>query len=264
MVAEGGITRFLAFFHSRGGGVTVGPVRSVRQYMLEIARGYGVPVAHAGGSQDTLAAIPELGIRSLDEIGSAGPLFWRSRDRRPPHNLYTTTDRLLEGANRRGWEPSSLVLSPVGAGDTGASDVGEGDVGGPSGGDPAANLSLVYSDTRHYKYTTGYRWKAGRYEKLVNGGTLLTGDGEPVAADNVVVLLTRVRSVGDAEGHMDVRIVGDGDALFFTGGKVYEGSWRKAAASAPFEFILGDRAMPLAPGVTWVNIIGEWAALDVY
>lgn len=241
VMAEGGITRFLAVFSS-GPVEKIGPIRSVRPYLAEIARAYDAPLAHSGASADGYAAMDRLGIKSLDEIRKAGAAYWRSRDRTPPNNLYTSTDRILSAAMDREWGLRRPIPLPVGA---------------VEGGEPSGGVTLTYADNRWYRYVTEYRWESGRYRKLVNGDPFTMEDGEPIAADNVIVLITDVVPTGDALEHVTVRVRGEGDALFFTGGEVYRGRWRKAAPESPFEYLQDGRLMLFAPGVTWVNVVGS-------
>lgn len=237
-LAEGGITRFLAIFHSRPA-ARIGPVRSARPYFVAIARGYDAPFAHVGGSDDAYALIGRLRLPDLDEIRRAGEAYWRSQDRRAPHNVYTSTDRLLAAADKRGQDLRPLEPLPVGR---------------SGGGEPAGGVRITYSDNRFYRYVTGYRWAGGRYEKQVNGEPLRADGGGVVAADNVIVLLTRQRPTGDAAGHMEIAVTGRGDALFLTGGRLYRGSWRKDGPDRPFAFTYENGPMRFAPGVTWINI----------
>lgn len=241
VVAEGGITRLLAVFSSAPA-EKVGPIRSVRPYLAEIVRAYDAPLAHSGASADGYAAMERLGVKSLDEIRKAGGAYWRSRDRTPPDNLYTSTDRLLSVAMEREWGLRRPALLPTGT---------------VEGGEPAGGVTVTYADNRFYRYVTEYRWEGGRYHKLVNGDAFRTEDGAPVAADNVVVLLTDVTPTRDKLEHMVVRVRGEGEALFFTGGRVYAGRWRKAAPASPFEYLLAGRPMLFAPGATWINIVGS-------
>ena len=34
----------------------------------------------------------------MDEIGNAGSFFWRDKERKAPHNLYSSDEKLREGA----------------------------------------------------------------------------------------------------------------------------------------------------------------------
>lgn len=242
-VAEGGITRFLAVFQSRPA-ERIGPVRSARPYFVEIAKGFDSLYAHAGGSDDAYRAIRRLGVADLDEIhGGAGAGFRRDPSRSAPHNLYTDTGRLLVVAADLGLLPRPVPPLP------------EGD---PGGGEAVAAVTITYSAHPRDGYVTEYRPLAGeaggrRFAKRVNGRPFLS-DGRPVLADNVAVLLTDVRELGDAAGHVEVRVTGEGDALFLSRGRLFRGRWRKDSPADPFRFELRGRPMLWAPGRTWINL----------
>lgn len=242
-VAEGGITRFLAVFQSRPA-ERIGPVRSARPYFVEIARGFDSLYAHAGASDDAYRAIRRLGVADLDEIhGGAGAGFWRDRARSAPHNLYTDTAKLLAVAGDLGRTARPAPPLPV---------------GDPGAGEAVEAVRITYSTHPRDGYATEYRPLAGeagggRFEKRVNGGPFLS-DGQPVVADNVAVLLTDVRELGDAAGHVEVRVTGEGDALFLSRGRLFRGRWRKASPADPFRFEVGGRPMLMAPGRTWINL----------
>lgn len=245
-MAEGGITRFLALYSSRGAH-RVGPVRSVRPYFAALARGYDAPLAHAGGSEEALRAMEAWRVADLDEIHRAGEAYWRSSGRRAPHNLYTSTDLLARAARRRGFPPRPL--EPLRSGPL------------PPGGTPAAGVTLRYSQGR-YPYETGYRWNGQAYEKFVNGVPFAGAKGT-LQVPSLAVLIAPTRATGDQQGHMEIGIPGQGTALYFRAGQVFEGRWRKASAAAPLELLYQGEAMPLAPGPLWVQIIGSRNLIDL-
>ncbi len=67
--AEGGITRLLAFFCG-GAPEVVGPVRSLRLYMLDLAREYGATIAYAGESTSALALLAKTGQDDLVDLAA--------------------------------------------------------------------------------------------------------------------------------------------------------------------------------------------------
>lgn len=236
-VAEGGITRFLAVFHSRSV-KKIGPVRSTRPYFIEIAKAYDSPFAHVGASNEGYRLLAELRLKYLDAITRAGGSYWRVEDRRAPHSTYTSTERLLADASRLGFpltEPPALAE------------------GRPEGGEQARGVRITYVSTRDYTYVTEYHFDADGLVKLINGRPFPSAD-EPVTAGNVVVIITDIRNTGDRDGHMEVRVTGSGDALFLTGGRLFRGRWEKREAREHFRFTLDGREMVFGPGPTWINI----------
>ncbi|MGM1049871.1 MAG: DUF3048 domain-containing protein [Bacillota bacterium] len=100
VLAEGGITRLIAIFQSQTGIEKIGPIRSIRPYLINIGESYGGVLVHAGGSPEAYSIIKKQGKQDLDEIGNAGAYFWREKDRKAPHNLYSSDEKLREGADK--------------------------------------------------------------------------------------------------------------------------------------------------------------------
>src|SRR5690606_32433757 len=87
--AEGGITRLMLVFPYQE--ITrVGPVRSARDYFVDLAEEYGGIYAHAGGSPLALEKLwASARLHDLDEDDRLGDAY-SSRDPRyyAPHNLF--------------------------------------------------------------------------------------------------------------------------------------------------------------------------------
>ncbi len=177
--AEGGITRFLAAFYSKAA-ARIGPVRSARWYFVDIAKAYGAPYAHAGGNADALDTIArDRAFPDVDEIhGVNSGYFWRSKDRQPPHNLYTSTDLLLQAAKARNYKAVPLPAWPTGA--------------PPAAGSTVPDLTLNFHPTESL---VRWHWDGSRYQRFINGAPHLVEGQVPLAADNVIVLATEVRVV---------------------------------------------------------------------
>lgn len=238
-LAEGGITRFLAVYYTEAA-EKIGPIRSARYYFVEIARAFAAPFAHAGGNADALDLIPRVGIRDLDEIYNAGAFFRRSNDRRPPHNLYTSTAELLRGAEAKGFPMVPLKLLPSGEVD---------------GGREAKELKIIFYGSQAYTSSSVWTYRGGIYWKEVDGRPHFLDDGTQITTDNVIVLATRTFDEKKEEWQVNIRVVGEGEAVFFTGGKAYAGKWRKASRYSHFEFLYQGKAMKFSPGQTWVEIV---------
>lgn len=108
VVAEGGITRFMAIFLCEDAG-DIHPVRSARTYFLDWLSEYnGALYAHVGGANtsgpaNALGQIQDYGIRDMDQFGLGFPTYWRGADRVAPHNVHTTTEKLWKAGADRNW-----------------------------------------------------------------------------------------------------------------------------------------------------------------
>lgn len=247
MDSEAGITRFLALYYSEAAD-QIGPIRSARSYFVQITKAFDSPFAHAGGSEEALSLLKTLKIKNLDEIYGSGAYFWRSKDRKMPHNLYTSTELLVRGANQKGYRLLPYTPLPEGA--------AEGDV-------EAVSLSLNYADNKYYKYITEYRYDGGVYAKFVNGEPFRDIGGSQIAAANVIVLIARTKWLGNQDPPLtDIKIVGEGPAFYFTQRKIYKGEWKKTAPETHFQFTAAGEPMLFSPGKTWINVIPAKTALS--
>jgi hypothetical protein len=250
IMAEGGITRYMALFYSEKSDM-VGPVRSARYYYVQLARGMDLPLAHAGGSQEALTMIRSIGVKDMDEIYNSEKYFWRDQSRRAPHNLYTSTDRLTEGAAAKKYEVKQPEMIP------------EGDA---FAGEPLKDgtLAIDYA-TGRYRYSVSWVWEededagqpGGRYRRLINDEPHETLDGEALAADTIFVLEARTRDVvKDGTPMSEIDIVGSGSALCIADNQVMRGTWAKEAAGEPLR-IMDERGgvMRQKAGKTWIQVV---------
>ena len=107
-VAEGGITRFIALYQESEP-LLIGPVRSVRPYYLDWAAAFDAGIAHVGGSDAALQMVRSgnYGV-DLDQFFNDAA-YWRSKDRRAPHNVYTDYAHLSQLIESKGQTRSQFT-----------------------------------------------------------------------------------------------------------------------------------------------------------
>ncbi|SEM91210.1 DUF3048 domain-containing protein [Lihuaxuella thermophila] len=241
MLAEGEITRFAAFYHSRTEG-TVGPVRSVRNYYLDLAEGSKSIVVHAGGETEALARIRREGLPSLDGIHADSRFFTRVPFRKPPHNLYTDLNQLYKAAEEKGYQP----LPPRAAylfSDRAAAEKGKN----------AGRIQLIY----HPLYQAGYQYDdaSKSYIRYTEGERQVDRESnQPLSMQNVLVVFAK-HEIIDSVGHRSVDVKGAGKGYLFQRGKAIPVEWRyRDGWIVPFS---GGKEVPLLPGRTWVNVLPQ-------
>jgi len=110
ILAEGAITRFLAIY-LHGDTSEVGPVRSARPYYIERMLEYDAMYAYCGGSEAAKEMVRSERVAALDEFGIGRQAYWRTKDRKAPHNLYGDTNKLRQVGAKKGYE--KIVRLPV-------------------------------------------------------------------------------------------------------------------------------------------------------
>jgi hypothetical protein len=244
VLAEGGITRFIALYLS-GDASVVGPVRSLRHYFAFLAGDYGADVVHIGASPEGFTWRDAMHMGHLDE--SAGdPGVWRVRTRPPPHNAYTDTAadrgflRNLGWQRNRRWGP--LLFSD----------------NAPRGEEAATSISLRF---RPWPYRVEYEWDAGagRYLRVMEGSPHRdAASGEQIAPATVVVQFTEVDPIpNDEKLRIDVDLVGaSGDLLVFSDATRREGTWSKGAPTDASQWLdAAGNPMVIPPGPVWVEVV---------
>jgi len=241
IIAEAGITRYMTLFYYQGA-EKIGPVRSTRGYFVQLAKGYDAPLAHAGGSQEALAMIPQIGVKDFDEIYNSGAYFWRDKTRKKPHNLYTSTDKLLQGAKAKKYELKTPFLQPWGTEWEGTSYTGE--------------LVVDYS-IKNYPYKVSWCYNENRYERSINGKPHVMEDDVAITADNLLVMVTKITTyVKDGIPLSDVKVVGKGDLICYINGQTLKGYWQKDAVSADMKFYDEQgELLKLKRGTTWIQVV---------
>ncbi|MBE0448269.1 MAG: DUF3048 domain-containing protein [Actinobacteria bacterium] len=242
VLAEGGIPRFLAIYYCEGESMQrIGPVRSARTYFISLAKQFDAVLVHAGGSPQALRQIEEGEIRSLDQFKFPRAYF-RDPARRAPHNLFTSTSRLLNAAEGAGFEGPDTIEGPL----FDADEVS---------GNPVRTINIPYPATRvSYEYDSD----TGEYLRSMDGVSHRDAvTGNRLKAKNVVVQFAQHRVI-DRAGRLEIDLVGDGEAIFFTSGRRVEGRWSRQSEIEPFRYedSVGN-PFKLAPGQTWVEIVRE-------
>lgn len=246
-VVEGGITRFVAVYHSTLP-PEIGPIRSVRPMDAAIAGPLQGLFAFSGGGPEFVRAIADTGMQVLSQdAGAAG--FFRSPTRSAPHNVFGDPAAFLAQADAAHLTPpaAQFQFAPAGQPPTAVAS-----------GAPAALLQLKLSGVGRPTWT----WSPPDGFWLRSEGTApaMGADGARLVASNVVVLRVDVVNTPfrDPAGNPvpETRMVGTGEALVATGGSTVPASWTKASETAPVA-LTGPDGLPvlLTPGNTWVELV---------
>ncbi len=251
-LAEGAITRLLAFFPDGGALRRIGPVRSARPYFIDWAEEYGAAYVHVGGSPDALDQLRASDIRDMNQYWY-GAYFWRDRDRYAPHNVFTSSDLLHE------------ALEDFDDGFGGAVNDRPFKEGGADGlveeTGRVGEFRIEYpAPTSRVVWT--YDAETNRYARYQGKGKFTDETGRQVMADNVVVQVTDMRVV-DSVGRREVRTSGSGDAAVFRDGQLFEAKWVKEdGGRTRFIYAYSSDEIPWNVGTTWIEVVGDMEMLD--
>jgi hypothetical protein len=249
MPAEGGITRYMAIFHHLDT-EKIGPVRSARPYFIDKAMEYNAVYIHAGGSNQALEDIQTLKVDALNDLKGDGN-FWRSKDRKMPHNLYTNTKLTREVMSVRKLD-NKKWSSPV--------NVSSQFV------DLDGKLTNSFSIDYKQGYKVGYQYDQDKkvFFRTINGTRLKDKEtGTEISTVNMIV--ERVSSqVIDKAGRLELSDIGKGDGYFLTAGKLIQIKWSKDSRQAKTIYTdLKGNPIKLNKGNTWIQVVPDYATIEI-
>lgn len=255
VVAEGGITRFMAIFGPNESD-HVGPVRSARTYFIDWAEEYSAFYTHAGGSGNGLAKIKTDKVLDLDYNYNPNKAFWRESKAglASEHTLYVDTNKLHEIAtNYKKWSKDGDFIAWQFKTEVAKTER-------PETGQVTINFS-----SPSYKVVYDYDKESNSYKRTLAGLSHKDANsGHQLAPKNIIIQKvnrTEVDSLGKTVGQ--ITDVGIGDAWIFLDGKAIEGSWSKKEAKRRTLFYDAEGAeVKFNPGQTFIEIISGTSTFD--
>ncbi|WP_040205415.1 DUF3048 domain-containing protein [Neobacillus jeddahensis] len=243
LLAEGDITRFLAVFQSEKP-KNIGPVRSARDYYVELAKGLDALYVAHGWSEEAKAKLENEHIDNLNGMIYDGTLFKRSTTRKAPHNSYITYENILKGAEQKNY---SMEESPPGF--TFMSEEERGKITGNDANTVKITYSKSGTSDSVYEYDSALR----KYKRFSGGEQSVDLDtNEPVLLDNLFIV-EAVHKIIDSYGRRDIDLKSGGKAYLVQMGKVQEVEWaNKDGRIVP---IKNGAEVPFVQGKTWVNVV---------
>jgi hypothetical protein len=240
-VVEGGVTRFIAVFHSQAPELA-GPVRSVRPMDPTVLSAFHGLVAYSGGIPAFVSMMRKAPVQDVNVDVATDAYTW-DKNRHAPHNQYVSPAKLWPKAKGDYDDPPKPMFDYRAAGE-------------PFGDADARHVVIPYSP----RQTSVYDWDVatGSWKRTSNGTAHTTTSGAQIAPQNLVVQFVKMHTLDyvDQSGTnvVESTVIGSGDAWILSGGRVTKGRWSKESAGAATEFTdAAGNPVKLAAGRTWVH-----------
>ena len=270
---EGRITRLMALYDDYRNLEKVGSIRSSRDYFVYFAMEYDAIYAHFGQATPYVGDL--LNSDKVDNISGAVAgikrpatnAFYRSEDRKAPHNVYLTSENLQKDIDkfkyRTRLKDDYVAKFQFGEGLTEdnltyAEDATVLYPGGKTSDRPngfsyvEAKFEYNEEDGLYYRYQYGNE----HIDELT---------GEQLAYSNVIFQYCH-GEVRDKEDYLAFGCHGDEERMVrvFTQGKMVPGIWARTSEDGPATYVdyYGDPII-LNPGKTWICIIWDEFRDDV-
>ena len=244
-LVEGGLTRFLAIFHSQVPEF-VGPIRSGRSSDIPLLMPFdGALFGWSGSNWAFRRLLETVAIRDVGLYRNPAQ-YWRKDDRPAPSNLWVRSAQLLEKIEDKSSpvEPLWPFRESLRKDETGRKILG---------------VSVNWGSVE-----VSFRWvdEQNEWQRFQNGNRHLaidrSGDEVEVAAQNVIIQFTKYLLTNEVDGN-GARIPvaqmseGSGTAWILKDGQIIEGRWVKSNITVQTQFVdETGKAIAMAPGVTWV------------
>lgn len=244
LIAEYNITRFLALYQSQFP-VNIGPVRSARDYFVELADAYDAFFVAHGYSPEAKQLLDSGVVDHINGMQYDGTLFKRSLDRVAPHNSYITYENVELAMEMTGASTNYSMKAPYTFSAQGSND---------KLGEQAASIEVTYGDPL---FTSTYAYDAESQLYGRSSGGIATADKETsqlIEVANVLVIETAHDTI-DAKGRQEIDLTSGGQALLFREGTVQEITWR--SENGMLVPVVENAIAELTQGKTWVHIIPD-------
>jgi hypothetical protein len=243
ILAEGDVTRFLAVFQSEKP-KNIGPVRSARDYYIDLAKGLDALFIAHGYSAEAQKMLEQDYVDNLNGMVYDGTLFKRASFRKAPHNSYITYENVLKGAKEKKYSmnqspPAFTFLSE--------------DEDDSIMGDEAGSVMISYSASAIFDSTYEYDSSEEKYKRYSAGDITVDYDTqEPILIDNLFIIETS-HQVIDEVGRKEIDLETGGSGYLLQKGKVLEVEWKNE--NGVILPVRNGEVVPFVQGKTWVNVV---------
>jgi hypothetical protein len=246
VLAEGDVTRFVAIFQSEVP-EKVGPVRSARDYFIQLAQGYDSFFVAHGYSPDAKEMLTSGTIDNINGMQYDGTLFKRADFRVAPHNSYISFDNIEKGAEQVG---AQMATPPASSDFMKSKEVS---------GEDAASVKVSYYNNPSFSPVYEYDQETQKYSRISDGEPLADYEtGDLVQLDNILIV-EATHHIIDDYGRRSIDLESGGNAYLLQQGKLVKAQWEnKNGRIVP----AGEAAF--IPGKTWINIIPENPGLEEF
>ncbi len=243
IIAEGGITRFLALYKDANT-KRIGTVRSARIYYLDYAMENDALYVHIGGSKEALSDIKKLGIT---DFNSEVTFRDKSIGLRYEHTAFTSMEKIMEVASKRGVRTTAKKDNLL---NYSIEDV---DLSKKDGAIKANDIYISYSGNK----STSYKYDEKRHVYLRSQNDTPHIDyvtKEQYTAKNIITYQVKNSSY-DTYGRQTLDNIGKGEGYYITNGYAVPITWEKSSRDAQtiYRYKNGEE-ITVSDGNTFIQI----------
>lgn len=246
-LAEGGITRMLGVYQGTDKIKRLGSVRSARHYFVSFASEWDAIFCHFGQTSYAISKIEELGINNLSGLSAIGGVVYkRDTSLKPPHNVFTSGEKMLKGAKKLGYRTKFKESKMAKHFDFYDEDTEL------SSGDTTTYVNLPFSaySTCYLKYDE----KSKEYKKFEYKTKHKDHkNNKQLSFKNVIIQLVKETNI-DRNGYQHLYLhKRKGEGYYITNGKRMKIKWRKNEEEGTMCYYdMDGNVLTINPGKTYI------------
>lgn len=258
ILAEGSTTRLMALFSDPAAVQTIGPVRSLRAYFLNIMRGYNAVCTSAGGSEEADNMVYSLGYNRVNGIAGTGAGYfyrddWRRENRGFEHSLMISGPRLVAAAEAMDFPTE--VQPGTGYGLSFSAE--------PMTAGEAAGTIVVHFRSGGKTTTLTYSAESGCYTAYQHGQDLIDANTDKALEFENVLVLFAHSYVMDSQAHLSVQTTGEGQGWFARDGRVIPIRWTRDKETSVYQYFdLEGNPVSFGVGRSYIAVVPEESPVD--
>ena len=250
MVAEGSVTRLLALYQSELPD-RIGPVRSARDYFIEIASGLDAFYVAHGYSPEARLLLTTGYVDNINGMQYDGTLFFRSRDRVAPHNSYISGEHVMEGMDKVEARQDIEKIPSLAFYDL----VEEVPLSAL-----ASTIDVRYGGSEDFHHVYSYDTLTQQYSRSSGGVVTIDREtDEEIRLANVLFFEMDHQTI-DAAGRQQLDLTSGGKGYLFQAGMMKEIEWQQIdGVLVPME---NGEPAKLVPGKSWIHFVKTNPGID--
>ena len=243
---EGGLTRLMGIFENYDSLDKIGSVRSSRLYYVYFAKEFDAVYVHYGQAIYAESLLNSISIQNLNCLQLEGTVFYRTSDRKAPHNAYTSADGIAKGIASKGYRENYEDSY------TGHYLFNEEEQEINLNGTSAVKVTPGYQVNKpwfEYHADDGLYYRSQYGDKQIDDLT-----NQQLTYKNIIMQYVNYYDYGD--GYLNITVNGSGKGKYITNGKAIDITWKKDTEFGPTRYYdESGTEIVLNRGKTWVCII---------
>ena len=256
IIVEGGVTRMMPIFKGKDL-EEIGPIRSARHYFIDYALENDAIYVHFGQSPQAENDLRVLGVAEIEGIYYSNGDFWRTKGKYAPHNVLTSTQNILNIAERKNYRTTSDAESVL-------KYIPDDDANLVDGQDAIiVNAKFSYLEKVRFEYDE----ERNAYVKYANNKKQTDWRSEEdITFKNVIICFIENYTLNDPEqkGRQGLNNLVEADGYYITNGKAIQIKCTKEERESQTIYTdLNGEEIQVSDGNTYIGILPLGAEVTI-